>query len=138
VPDGNEERISSHKRSVYETEVFRKLLCAMYNRPYKLESVQELEDIVAQADFYCALPILSSTIVNGLLGSPMFESQDGCAIDSFGINAGKLILVAYKLRNSVLFRECFVHVVDQWNSDHMTESYELAIEATPAVSQLVM
>jgi hypothetical protein len=45
-----------------ETEMFRKLLCAMYNRPYRIESPDELIVITKLADYYCALPIVSSTI----------------------------------------------------------------------------
>lgn len=45
----------------YELQIFRKLLCAFYNRPCKINSVAELKDITGLADFYYALPIVSAT-----------------------------------------------------------------------------
>lgn len=57
------------------------------------------------ADFYWAIPILSTTLVSGLLGSRMFTTED------FSQAAGRLLHIARKLRNAVFFREYFVLAV---------------------------
>ncbi|TVY83800.1 hypothetical protein LSUE1_G001897 [Lachnellula suecica] len=80
-----------------ETEAFRKLLCAMYNRPYTIINTSELKVITRLADYYCALPIVSATLSGALTGSPMFQT-----------------VYAMKLRHSVLFRECFMRLAARW------------------------
>ncbi|KAF8853702.1 hypothetical protein BDZ45DRAFT_598173, partial [Acephala macrosclerotiorum] len=45
-----------------QRECFRKLLCAMYNRPYTVDYVFEIVDLTRLADYYCALPIVSATL----------------------------------------------------------------------------
>lgn len=97
-----------------EKEAFRKLLCAMYTRPYRVEDVAELETITRLADFYCALPIVSGTLSGALLGSPMLRRDpdpENQGYNDFARKAGRLIFVAKKLRHTVLFRECFIHLV---------------------------
>ncbi|CZR63411.1 uncharacterized protein PAC_13308 [Phialocephala subalpina] len=96
-----------------EKEAFRKLLCAMYNRPYRIEDVAELETVTRLADFYCALPIVSGTLSGALLGSPMLKRDpdpENQSYNDFARKAGRLIFVAKKLRHVVLFRECFIHL----------------------------
>ena len=56
-----------------QEESFRKLLLAMYNRPYNIECLNELRIITNLANFYYALLILSGTITGALLGSPLFN-----------------------------------------------------------------
>jgi hypothetical protein len=63
-----------------------------------------------------ALPNLSGTISTALVGSPMFKRKSyPCESDSdlseFVQRAGEIIFAAKKLRHSILFRECFIHLV---------------------------
>lgn len=94
-------------------ELFRKLLCAIYTRPYTIMSCEELEDLTNLADFYRALPILSATIVTALIGSPIFTRKNKYSTE-FALRAHELLFIAEKLRNKVLWTECFVHVVGRW------------------------
>jgi len=116
VPPGNERKFSIFPYPEWEIDAFRKLLCAMYNRPYTVSTPDELRLMTSLADFYCAIPILSATLASGLLGSPMFEPElfNSYYLNAFARLAPDLIHTAYKLRNPVLFRECFVHVVGRW------------------------
>lgn len=97
-----------------ERESFKKLVGAMYNRPYTIKTHQELATMTTLADFYCALPILSTSMTAALLDSPMFKSQMGFERERFWNAAPDLLVVAKKLRNRVLFRECFIHAVGQF------------------------
>jgi hypothetical protein len=105
--------------SLYEEkQVFRQLLCASYNRPYTIASVSGLHILVHLADFYCSLPIISATIISALLGSPMFKNDpdpESSMYNEFFSESCRLILVAQKLRHAVLFRECFIQVVGNFN-----------------------
>jgi len=105
VPIENAQIIADFSNPGQDIDAFRKFLCALYNRPYVISTTKELEKIIFAADFYCALPILSSTIFNGLHGSRMFEldpSYDGRSY--FAQAAPDLIHAAYKIRNPVFFR----------------------------------
>jgi len=86
-----------------QEESFRKLLCAMYNRPYTIECLNELRIITNPADFSCALPILSGTITGALPGSPLFKydtaDEDREWFSKFG---PEFLFIAQKLRNAVL------------------------------------
>ncbi|TVY39552.1 hypothetical protein LOCC1_G004464 [Lachnellula occidentalis] len=116
-----------------ETEAFRKLLCAMYNRPYEIGASHELMAVTRLADFYCALPIVSATLTGALLGSPMFKIGEHGLYD-FPEIAPALIFQAQKLRHRVLFRECFIHVVSNWanmSPDHKK------IKSDPVITPLV-
>jgi len=101
-----------------ETDLFRKFLCAMYNRPYRDENIDELSNLTQLADFYCVLPIVSATLTAALLGSPMFKFKVAKADENghvpFNAVAPSLIFEARKLRYSVLFRECLIHCVARW------------------------
>lgn len=109
-----------------EIEAFRKLLCAIYVRPYVIEDVSELLTIVRQADYYFALPTLSGTFSGALLGSPMFKRDslpdDDEEHNEFVENAGEIILAAKKLRHAVLFRECFIHLVANFHDSLYAEN----------------
>lgn len=65
------------------------------------------------ADFYCALPVVSSSLTGALFGSPLFRRTLG--INVFGKASYDLIFAARKLRHPVLFRECFSHIVGTWS-----------------------
>ncbi|TGO48389.1 hypothetical protein BOTNAR_0478g00070 [Botryotinia narcissicola] len=114
-----EEMISQAEDMEGEVEGFRQLLCAMYSRPYTIKSVEELSTLTRIADFYCALPIVSVTLTDALLDSPIFlkrgnENSTACTKDQLAEDCDSMIFIAQKLRSSVLFRECLVHIVANW------------------------
>ncbi len=113
-----DEAIARVPRSEELQEAFRKLLCAMYGLPYRIEKLTELRDLEGLADFYFALPIISATLSNALVGSRIFQHVSRSAEDRswvyFGSEAERVILMALKLRHAPLFRECFIHLVARW------------------------
>ncbi|KAG0652444.1 hypothetical protein D0Z07_0338 [Hyphodiscus hymeniophilus] len=138
VPLGNEQKISAFEDYQFEREAFQDLLSAIYNRPYTIHHLEQLKKIVSLADFYCALPILSSTIINGLISSDMYESAtagDNTPSD-FAFAAPDLIHAAYKLRHPILFRECLIHVVGQWQS--ITDEQMRNLEENIAIYRLIV
>lgn len=109
-------RLGSEKRDC-QFELFRKVLCAIYTRPYAINTCAELENITKLGDFYCALPIISATIIPALMGSPMFDwvpNDSKWSTTTFARNAHDLLLTAEKLRNKILYREWFIHTVGRW------------------------
>ncbi|TGO50540.1 hypothetical protein BCON_0181g00070 [Botryotinia convoluta] len=114
-----EEMIARVNHIEGEIEGFRQLLCAMYSRPYTIKDVEELSTLTRIADFYCALPIVSVTLNSALLDSPIFskrevEDSTACTKDQLAEDCDSMIFIAQKLRSSVLFRECLIHIVANW------------------------
>lgn len=91
-----------------EKQAFGWLLCAMYNRPYEITSIQDLKNLVRLADFYCALPVLSASLTACLLLNPSFGNA---LSDPRWFQSSEVLLIAKQLRNKFLFRECFIHAV---------------------------
>ncbi|KAK0120714.1 hypothetical protein ONS96_010917 [Cadophora gregata f. sp. sojae] len=104
--------------SLRKTEAFECLLSAMYNRPYSPSTVADLNTIIQLAEFYRALPILSATMTPALLKSAMFNSRN--AMCRFLNLSREVIQVAKQLRNTDLFRECFVHEVGKYDAGDET------------------
>jgi hypothetical protein len=96
-----------------EVDAFQRLLCAMYSLPYQVLTFAELERLTNTAEFYGALRIVSYTLSNALLDSPIFTpSTRG---DEHGTEfireAREILFLAKKLRHAVLFRDSFIVVV---------------------------
>lgn len=74
-----------------------------------METLFELADMAGMADFYCARPVLSSTLTGNLIGSLMFSrvSHDDNNI-SMVANALPLVFLAWKIRHAVLIKECII------------------------------
>ncbi|TGO29393.1 hypothetical protein BPAE_0015g00370 [Botrytis paeoniae] len=72
----SEEMISRTEHMEGEIEGFRQLLCAMYSSPYTIKDVEELSTLTRIADFHCALPIVSVTLISALLESPIFSKRE--------------------------------------------------------------
>ncbi|CAG8979883.1 hypothetical protein HYALB_00002657 [Hymenoscyphus albidus] len=107
---------SSGKISVKsECAIFRKLMSAMYLRPYTIDSASDVIGLTRVADFYCALPIVSATL-NGPLMSSEYVAKGNIknrdTTEHVHFKAPELLLAAHKLRHGILFRECLVHIVD--------------------------
>ncbi|RDW76122.1 hypothetical protein BP5796_06943 [Coleophoma crateriformis] len=91
-----------------EIAVFCKLLKAIYRRDYIVDSVADLERLTRMADYYLALPALSFSLYMTLPKSHKFIAElIKCA--------PTIIETARKLRNTVLFRECLVYVMNPWD-----------------------
>ncbi|CAG8955890.1 hypothetical protein HYFRA_00008740 [Hymenoscyphus fraxineus] len=96
-----------------EGAAFEALISAMYNRPYKVETTEDIVDLTNVAGFYCALPIVSATINGQLFESQrlLFGSADGRHVSSDPVD---LLIAARKLRHKRLFHDCLIHVVSQF------------------------
>lgn len=94
------------KRS-QEQRAFNNVLCAIFNREYKISSAGELNSMVRQAEYYGALPVVS----NSLTG-PFYTSA---GLLCPGADATNLLIAAFKLRHKALFRECLIHVLGPWS-----------------------
>ncbi|CAG8955889.1 hypothetical protein HYFRA_00008739 [Hymenoscyphus fraxineus] len=108
---------SSGKISVKsECAIFRKLMSAMYHRPYTIDSASDILELTRVADFYCALPIVSATLSGSLISSEYFAKKHFIKgkdnPDFVWYRAPELLLAAYRLRHAILFRECLIHTVD--------------------------
>lgn len=93
-----------------EEEAFGILLKAMYMLPYHIRYDGQLLRVTAMADYYCALPIFSRSLNTALLAM----KNDGYASLYWSLkpeqSALKLLPIAAKLPNSLLFRECLVWI----------------------------
>ncbi|PQE04560.1 hypothetical protein CJF31_00007418 [Rutstroemia sp. NJR-2017a BVV2] len=125
---------------VSEAVAFEKLLNAMYSKPTVIEDSRELHDMTRLADFYCALPVLSTSLYISLWNSPKFlddiRSLSTAAYHKRPIRDTRvraatrpivtefphnhpvsLLKLAAKLRHPILFREMMVYVVSLWESN---------------------
>jgi hypothetical protein len=98
------------------TSLFEKLLCAIYHRPYQIESCAELTSLASLADYYCALPILSRTLDSALHVSPSFTNNS--LAGGLKGNSCEVFATSAKLRNELLFRESLIFVINPWTSPH--------------------
>ena len=78
-----------------EISAMQNILCAVYNKPYVIASYVEFANIVRLADFYCALPIVSSSLYTVLWNSPKFVEQ----IQEF---PDSVLRLSKKLRHPIL------------------------------------
>ncbi|KAK6583446.1 hypothetical protein PZA11_004522 [Diplocarpon coronariae] len=109
-----------------ETQAFGQILCAFYGVPYELKGVENLETITRLADYYCALPKVSHSILQPLLAHRVNVKD----------NAVVLIEIASKLRHAILFRECVVFLAGLWDdSDGVLEDRIAALQ--PHVRKII-
>ncbi|KAG0651409.1 hypothetical protein D0Z07_2115 [Hyphodiscus hymeniophilus] len=109
LPSATTEALKDLNRVKTEQNAFEKVLRAIYCLSYDIDSVCELEDVTRIADFYCALPALSSSLYRGLWkDTGLITSWDGIFT-----NADTVLAVAKKLRHPILFREAVIIIVSQ-------------------------
>lgn len=89
---------------------FYKLLLALYGRPYVLGELEEFEQLVALADYYCALPAVSRTLGTSLMDSPYLVSNLETDVSQF-------LPLATKLHHRGLFVECVIWLCSEWDGD---------------------
>ncbi|TVY78170.1 hypothetical protein LSUE1_G004185 [Lachnellula suecica] len=87
-----------------ENQAFYILLQAIHNKPFVINSPQELDAATKLADYYCALPAFSNAVSGALIRSPAL-------ISSLDFDAFDMIQTAMKLRNAALFRDCVIHLL---------------------------
>ncbi|KAF7872696.1 uncharacterized protein EAF02_008767 [Botrytis sinoallii] len=135
------EEMVSRAEHIGEIEGFRQLHCAMYSSPYTIRDIEELSTLTRIADFYCALPIISATLTSAFIDSPIFSKRQveepiACTKDQLAEDCDSMIFIAQKLRNSVLFRECLIHIVANWKDtkiSKLSQLYELTIRSQHAL-----
>jgi len=109
---------------VREIVAFEKILCALYSKPYSIESVQELGDISRLASFYCSLRMVATSLYGVLHNSPGL-------LDELPTECIDVLIHAQQLRQPLLFREALVNVVSAWtdqkdpNKEKLTTHPEL-------------
>ena len=102
--------LRSERNTTGEQLAMDKLLCAIHNKAYAISGFKEFQDLVRLADFYCALPVLSTSLYAILWNSPNFVAQ-------IGYHPLPMLKLAKKLRHPVLFRESMIHFVSNWDRD---------------------
>ncbi|EPE28360.1 hypothetical protein GLAREA_09480 [Glarea lozoyensis ATCC 20868] len=109
------------------------ILRAMYRLEYKIETYDQLDRLTTTAEYYCALPVVSATLTDALLHSPMFgPSRSGHGLEEerepeFLIMLFEILLLAKKLRHATLFREALTLVVGSWSKVHTYDRYDVSI-----------
>lgn len=84
------------------------MLCAFHGLRYELDDVVDIQALANIADYYCALPRISATIL-AALGYEFPKNDD----DEMVI----LLALAQKLRQRELFNDCIVLVAGNWGED---------------------
>ncbi|TVY51276.1 hypothetical protein LCER1_G005999 [Lachnellula cervina] len=98
-----------------ECLAFHNLMRAFHSEPLCLYSIEQLDRATQLADYYRSLPVLSGALSARLLDSPALTS--GIAVDPF-----RLLQIATKLHNSVLFRECVIHLLNPFHNPSYKET----------------
>lgn len=81
----------------------------MYMKPYEIRDVTELQAVVELADYYCALPVLSRSLDGTLVRSQAFAN-------SIPTDCLKILPLAYKVRNEVLYRDTLQFAVGNYEN----------------------
>lgn len=76
----------------------------MYTIPYDIENQEHFQALTRLADFYCALPIVSSSILAAFFRSSHFVRE---IPNNLELN----LSLAYKLRQPHLYKECLIYMV---------------------------
>ncbi|KAH6711270.1 hypothetical protein BKA61DRAFT_577729 [Leptodontidium sp. MPI-SDFR-AT-0119] len=90
-----------------EIAMFNTMMCAIYLKPYTIESCADLLVLTRLADFYCTLSIVSRTLNIAFHTSPTLINQ-------IPQSRCEVFAAAAKLRNELLFREALVWIVGPW------------------------
>ncbi|TVY78172.1 hypothetical protein LSUE1_G004187 [Lachnellula suecica] len=91
-----------------QIEGMKNVLSAIHNWPIEIKNSRQLCLVAELADFYRVLPLMSTALHGVFFGNPELVS-------SFPDNSAELLEASFRLRNKLLFRECFVHVMGPWS-----------------------
>ncbi|THV46569.1 hypothetical protein BGAL_0376g00170 [Botrytis galanthina] len=118
-----------------EVLVFIEMLNALYRIPYEIW-VTRLFIVTKMADYYCCLPAVSHNL---------FACFDQSNNEYVAEHAVKLLDIAYKLRQPLLFKDCLVHVAgymppDFGNYHHICNRviYDVMMKARNEVNRRVV
>jgi hypothetical protein len=117
-----------------QQQTFRKLLCAIFSRPYDIGHVCDLQIMTKHAEYYCCLPIVSHSLWGPLVNSPKF-------VPSIGESPYLTLIAACKLRHKQLFKDSFIHCLGPWKSPRykqLEELKELKLFAMAEVAHIKM
>ena len=85
-------------------------MCAIHSTPFTIaiDGIEELDTTTTLADYYRALPILSTAVSAVLFSRPdfLFEIPKYCL---------RLLSISKELRIAVLFHECLIYACGPWN-----------------------
>ncbi|TVY39027.1 hypothetical protein LSUB1_G004582 [Lachnellula subtilissima] len=103
-------RIKLEGDAKLQIEGFQILMCAIHSTPFTIaiDGIEELDTATTLADYYRALPILSTAVSAVLFSRPdlLFEIPKYCL---------RLLSISKKLRIAVLFHECLIFACGPWN-----------------------
>jgi hypothetical protein len=102
-----------------ELRAFEKIVSSMYNLSFEIDCAEELGDMTRLADFYLALPVLSTSLYRVLWASK------GLMKDMFSheTQAARTVLrLAKKLRQPILFRDALTITVGNLGPDYNSKN----------------
>ncbi|PGH08488.1 hypothetical protein AJ79_05977 [Helicocarpus griseus UAMH5409] len=102
------ETIATPFDELKETRSLEQLMNAFYMKSSTLQNLGELEKLVQTADFYGALPIVSTFVEANLHNSKELCTSMG---DGHISDVVKTLCLARKLKAATLFREAFIYVI---------------------------
>lgn len=88
-------------------------MCAFYGLQYDIKTAEDIENLTNVADYYCALPRVSSTIHSSLVRTGKLEIFRICAPD--------LLECSFKLRQPELFRDFLAIIAGEWDTELYAE-----------------
>lgn len=97
------------------------MLCAIFNLDYQITDGAELLRVTKLADKYGSLPAVSRSLYGPICTSPKL-------IPSISTNPSPVLFAAYKLRNTLLFKEAFVHVLGPASSPRYTKLADVTLK----------
>ncbi|KAL2063616.1 hypothetical protein VTL71DRAFT_5421 [Oculimacula yallundae] len=95
-------------RPSYHIQLFHKFLSAIHGESYKIGNVAQLRGLTDLADYYCALPAVSKSVLQPLLENRL-NVRD---------NSAALISIATKLRHKILFQEAAMFLAGYWGGEY--------------------
>jgi hypothetical protein len=81
------------------------MMQALYSEPITIRTVAQLCLVTKLSDFYRMLPVISNALHGVFYGNHALVS-------TIAENSVAMLEASHKLRNKVLFRECYVHVMN--------------------------
>jgi len=108
----------------------------MHSWPINISSARQLCLVAELADFYRLLLLMSNVLYGVFFSNPEL-------VGSIPNHCVELLEASFKLRNKLLFRECFVHVMGPWNNPRFMNLTEpklknLAVEAQKKLTSRIM
>lgn len=135
----SEKMLALVKNFHIESSVFGCLLGVMYTHPITLPQLDHLRSITRIATFCGALPCLSAVLTAVLFQSSMFKRSPELIYSQSPVQmcSRDVIIFAWQLRHSGLFRECFIHMVATWMHPRFKDKDTWFMSQYPRVCLLI-